>query len=121
VASLTDNAAEHESELLRRTCVATKMLSIYAKWKGIGYLKDTLQNVVDRLMMTSKDLSLELDPTRVSSPEELQTNANNLQIVARVFIDNICASSSSIPASFRKICSIVCFLELGVSVGIRSC
>ncbi|KAK4248657.1 hypothetical protein C7999DRAFT_30893 [Corynascus novoguineensis] len=98
---------ENESELLRRTCVATKMLTIYAKWKGIGYLKDTLQNVVERLMMTAEDLSLELDPARVSSPEELQTNAKNLQIVARVFIENICASSSSIPASFRKICNII--------------
>ncbi|KAH6847998.1 hypothetical protein B0I37DRAFT_155670 [Chaetomium sp. MPI-CAGE-AT-0009] len=98
---------DNESELLRRTCVATKMLTIYAKWKGVGYLKDTLQNVVERLMMTSKDLSLELDPARVSSPEELQTNANNLQIVARVFIDNICSSSPNIPTSFRQICSII--------------
>lgn len=102
--------AENESELLRRTCVATKMLSIYAKWKGAGYLKATLQNVVERLMLTSKDLSLELDPARVSSPEELQTNAEHLQIVARVFIENIVGSSSSIPTSFRKICSVVgCF------------
>ncbi|EAQ83903.1 hypothetical protein CHGG_10307 [Chaetomium globosum CBS 148.51] len=98
---------DNESELLRRTCVATKMLTIYAKWKGVDYLKDTLQNVVERLMMTSKDLSLELDPARVSSPEELQTNANNLQIVARVFIDNICGSTSSMPASFRQICNII--------------
>ncbi|KAK4190313.1 neurofibromin [Podospora australis] len=98
---------ENESELLRRTCVATKMLSIYAKWKGAGYLKATLQNVVERLMLTSNDLNLELDPTRVSSPEELQTNAEHLQIVAKVFIDNICASSASIPPAFRKICSII--------------
>ncbi|GAB1313117.1 Ras GTPase activating protein ira2 [Madurella fahalii] len=98
---------DNESELLRKTCVPTKMLSIYAKWKGTGYLKATLQNVVERLMLTSKDLSLELDPARVSSPEELQTNAEHLQIVARVFIENICSSSSSIPSSFRKICSII--------------
>ncbi|KAK4119986.1 hypothetical protein N657DRAFT_683989 [Parathielavia appendiculata] len=98
---------ENESELLRRTCVATKMLSIYAKWKGVGYLKDTLQNVVDRLMMTSKELSLELDPTRVSSAEELETNMEHLQIVAKVFIENICGSVSKIPASFRQICSII--------------
>lgn len=58
-------------------------------------------------MLTSQDLDLELDPTRVSSPEELQKNAMQLQIVAKVFIDDICTSAPSIPASFRKICSIV--------------
>ncbi|KAK7731831.1 Ras GTPase activating protein ira2, partial [Cytospora paraplurivora] len=98
---------ENESELLRRTCVATKMLSIYAKWKGQAYLKATLQKVLERLMLTSKDLDLELDPARVTSPEELQKNALQLRIVAKVFIDDICASSVSIPSSFRKICSII--------------
>ena len=83
------------------------MLSVYAKWKGAGYLKLTLQKVVERLMMTSKDLDLELDPARVSSTEELQKNALQLRIVAKVFIDDICASSASIPAPFRRICNIV--------------
>ncbi|KAK6954912.1 hypothetical protein Daesc_002541 [Daldinia eschscholtzii] len=98
---------ENESEILRRNCVATKMLSIYARWKGANYLKATLQKVVERLMLTSKDLDLELDPTRISSQEELQKNALQLRIVAKVFIDDICASSASIPPSFRKICSII--------------
>ncbi|KAI1644280.1 uncharacterized protein F4817DRAFT_225030 [Daldinia loculata] len=98
---------ENESEILRRNCVATKMLSIYARWKGANYLKATLQKVVERLMLTSKDLDLELDPTRISSQEELQKNALQLRIVAKVFIDDICASSTSIPTSFRKICSII--------------
>lgn len=98
---------ENESEILRRNCVATKMLSIYAKWKGANYLKATLQKVVERLMLTSKDLDLELDPTRISSQEELQKNATQLRIVAKVFIDDICASSTNIPRSFRKICSII--------------
>lgn len=98
---------ENESELLRRTCVATKMLSIYAKWKGQAYLKATLQKVLERLMLTSKDLDLELDPARVTSQDELQKNALQLRIVAKVFIDDICASSVSIPSSFRKICSII--------------
>lgn len=98
---------ENESELLRRTCVATKMLSVYAKWKGTAYLKSTLQKVVERLMLTSKDLDLELDPTRVTSTEELEKNALQLRIVAKVFIDDICTSSAEIPTSFRKICSII--------------
>lgn len=84
------------------------MLSVYSKWKGSTYLRATLQKVLERLMLTSKDLDLELDPARVNTTEELQKNALQLRIVAKVFIDDICASSSNIPASFRKICNIVC-------------
>jgi neurofibromin 1 len=84
------------------------MLSIYAKWKGSGYLKATLQKPVERLMMTAaKDAHLELDPTRVNTPDELANNAENLQIVTQFFVDDICASATNIPVSFRKICSIV--------------
>ncbi|KAL5596495.1 uncharacterized protein BROUX77_007179 [Berkeleyomyces rouxiae] len=98
---------DSEAEILRRNCVATKMLSIYAKWQGSAYIKGTLQQVVERLMITSKELNLELDPSRVSSPEELQNNAIQLRIVAKVFVDDICASSAKIPPCFRKICSII--------------
>ncbi|KAH8677702.1 GTPase-activator protein for ras-like GTPase [Xylariales sp. PMI_506] len=99
---------ENESEILRRNCVATKMLSIYAKWKGAQYLRDTLQKVIERLMHTSKDLDLELDPARgVQSQEVIQKNALQLKVVTKVFIDDIIASAESIPAPFRKICSII--------------
>ena len=83
------------------------MLSVYAKWKGHSYLKETLQKVIERLMITSKDLDLEMDPDRVGSKEELQKNTLQLCIVAKVFIDDICASSAHIPSAFRKICSII--------------
>ncbi|KAG9237075.1 hypothetical protein BJ875DRAFT_533185 [Amylocarpus encephaloides] len=98
---------ESEAELLRRNCVATKMLSLYAKWKGALYMKATLQKVLERLVLTSKDLDLELDPARTSSAEELQKNALQLRVVTKVFIDDICNSAAHIPISFRKICSII--------------
>ncbi|KAJ3498532.1 hypothetical protein NLG97_g1046 [Lecanicillium saksenae] len=98
---------EHATEILRRSCVATKMLSLYAKWKGFNYLHGTLHKILDRLMMTSQELDLELDPARVSSAEELKKNATQLQIVAKVFMDDICDSAPNIPPSFRKICSII--------------
>jgi neurofibromin 1 len=87
--------------------VATKLLSVYAKWKGSTYLKATLQKVLERLVLTSKDLDLELDPARTTSAEELQKNALQLRVVTKVFIDDICNSAGNIPVSFRKICSIV--------------
>lgn len=83
------------------------MLSVYARWKGAAYLKATLQKVLERLVVTSKDLDLELDPTRTASAEEQQKNALQLRIVTKVFIDDICNSATHIPISFRKICSIV--------------
>ncbi|UNI16248.1 Ras GTPase activating protein ira2 [Purpureocillium takamizusanense] len=98
---------ENETELLRRTSVATKLLSLYAKWKGVAYLRATLHNVLERLMITSQDLDLELDPARVGSEEELQKNAIQLQIVAKVFMDDICASELLVPSSFRRICCII--------------
>ena len=63
-------------------------------------------------MLTAKDLNLELDPTRISSPDEIQKNARQLQIVAQKFIDDICISSANIPPSFKKICSIVSSITL---------
>ncbi|KAK6598855.1 GTPase-activator protein for Ras-like GTPase [Botrytis cinerea] len=101
------DSRENEAELLRRNCVATKLLSVYAKWKGAAYLKATLQKVLERLVLTSKDLDLELDPARTTSPEELQKNALQLRVVTKVFIDDICNSASRIPVSFRKICNII--------------
>ena len=66
-----------------------------------------LEKVLERLVLTSKDLDLELEPTRISSAEELQKNALQLRVVTKVFIDDICNSAGQTPVSFRKICSIV--------------
>lgn len=98
---------ENEAELLRRNCVTTKMLSVYARWKGGAYLKSTLQKVINRLILTSHDLDLELDPARTTSTDELQRNALQLRIVTKVFIEDICNSAQDVPISFRKICSII--------------
>lgn len=106
---LANRLLESEAELLRRNCVATKMLSVYAKWKGAAYLKSTLQKVLERLVHTSKDLDLELDPARTASVEELQKNALQLRVVTKVFIDDICNSAVHIPVSFRRIGSIVSY------------
>ncbi|KAK6355415.1 Ras GTPase activating protein ira2 [Orbilia brochopaga] len=98
---------ESESELLRRNCVATKMLSVFAKWKGAQYLRATLQKLLERLIRTSDELDLELDPARTSSPEELQRNALQLRFVTNMFIDEICKSFEQVPASFRYICHTI--------------
>ncbi|KAI9830851.1 MAG: hypothetical protein M1819_005376 [Sarea resinae] len=98
---------ENESELLRRNCVATKMLSVYAKWKGSSYLRSTLQQVLQRLMLAADNLNLELDPARATGGHELTNNALQLQEVTKVFIDDICDSTERIPKTLRRICHTI--------------
>lgn len=101
--------------------MTTKMLSVYARWKGSAYLKSTLQKVLERLIVTAQDLDLELDPSRTSSPEELQRNTLQLRVVAKVFIDDICSSAPDMPISFRNICSIVSISNLCVFSATNEC
>ncbi|KAI9815632.1 MAG: Ras GTPase activating protein ira2 [Thelocarpon impressellum] len=98
---------ENETQVLRRNSVATKMLSAYAKWKGSAYLKSTLQQVLRRLIQSSEQVNLELDPIRTSSPEDLQRNALQLKYITKVFIDDICKSTDKVPLIFRRICNVI--------------
>ncbi|RPA92835.1 hypothetical protein L873DRAFT_1708250 [Choiromyces venosus 120613-1] len=98
---------ESESELLRRNCVATKMLSVFAKWKGSEYLRNVLQKVLQRVIVSSDKLGLELDPARTPSTEELHRNELQLRYITKVFIDEICKSGNIVPNSFRWICHTI--------------
>lgn len=98
---------ENESELLRRHSVTTKILSAYARWKGTAYLRSTLQEIIERLIQSSAELNLELDPTRSSSAEELHRNALQLQHVTQIFINAICSSGDEVPATFQRICHAI--------------
>lgn len=101
------NNTESESELLRRNCVATKMLSVFAKWKGSDYLKRVLQETIKRLIISSSVLDLELDPARTSCPDELYANEEQLRVIAKIFIGEITKSSQFLPDSFRRICHTI--------------
>ncbi|KAI9792371.1 MAG: Ras GTPase activating protein ira2 [Piccolia ochrophora] len=96
-----------ETELLRRNCVATKLLSAFARWKGFDYLRSTLGQVLERLIQKSDELDLELDPTRTTSHEELQHHATELRSVTQILIDDICSSGDKVPPTFRRICHTI--------------
>ncbi|KAA8914567.1 hypothetical protein FN846DRAFT_896963 [Sphaerosporella brunnea] len=98
---------ESESELLRRNCVATKMLSVFAKWKGSDYLKKVLQQTIKRLILSSAVLDLELDPARTPCPKELYANEEQLRVIAKIFISEITKSGPFLPDSFRRICHTI--------------
>jgi len=103
---------ESETELLRRNCVATKMLSHFAKSKGSDYLRRTLQEKLARLVASADKLNLELDPTRLDQrlgdpQEQLEENTVQIQYLTKMFIDVITGSGSDVPDSFRQICHTI--------------
>lgn len=97
-----------EAELLRRNCVATKMLSVFAKWKGTEYLNKVLHDKLERLVASSSDLGLEMDPKRGGlTHEELESNCAALRTITKAFIDEITKSVPIVPEPFRRICHVI--------------
>ncbi|KAF9431608.1 Ras GTPase activating protein ira2 [Entomortierella beljakovae] len=93
-----------ESELFRRNCMATRLLTVFAKINGAEYLKSTLQPLLNALMILPAHGSYELDPSRISPDEDHTVNCENLKHMAQVFLDTITESASQVPSSFREVC-----------------
>ncbi|KAF9579343.1 Ras GTPase activating protein ira2, partial [Lunasporangiospora selenospora] len=100
-----------ESELFRRNCMATRLLTVFAKINGADYLKGTLQPLLQKLMTLPAQGSFELDPTRLGPDEDAAINAENLKHMAQVFLDTITESVAHVPNSFREVC---CYLSQAV-------
>ncbi|KAF9922254.1 Ras GTPase activating protein ira2 [Linnemannia zychae] len=93
-----------ESELFRRNCMATRLLTVFAKLNGAEYLKSTLQPLLNALMTLPAQGSYELDPARLGPEEDENINFKNLQNMAQLFLDSITDSASKVPNSFKEVC-----------------
>ncbi|KAF8943228.1 Ras GTPase activating protein ira2 [Haplosporangium gracile] len=93
-----------ESELFRRNCMATRLLTVFAKLNGAEYLKSTLQPLLNALMTLPAQGSYELDPARLGPEEDDNVNSENLKHMAQVFLDTITDSASKVPNSFKEVC-----------------
>ncbi|KAG0375555.1 MAG: hypothetical protein J3R72DRAFT_528012 [Linnemannia gamsii] len=93
-----------ESELFRRNCMATRLLTVFAKLNGAEYLKSTLQPLLNALMTLPAQGSYELDPARLGPEEDDNINFENLKHMAQVFLDTITDSANKVPNSFKEVC-----------------
>lgn len=92
------STTESPSTLFRRTSVASKVLTVYAKEVGSLYLTSTLRPVFDRLLKNeSYSESCEVDPTRMGANHDRALNILNLQMIAQDFIDAITSSIDIMP------------------------
>ncbi|CAI2172941.1 5991_t:CDS:10 [Funneliformis geosporum] len=99
-------STEHESDLFRRNCMATRMLAAFAKTHGTEYLRETLQPLLEDLLSKPSDFSCELKPDNLGVEDE-NKNFQNLISTAQAFLDGICASGPNIPSSFREVCHYI--------------
>ncbi|KAJ2617135.1 Ras GTPase activating protein ira2 [Coemansia sp. RSA 1365] len=100
----TDSAAE----LFRRNCLATRLLSNYAKLHGDGYLKSTLVPAIRKLLAQPPGtLTFELNPNKMAESVDRDHNLENVERLCGLVIDAIVGSVHSLPPPLRWICNLI--------------
>ncbi|KAI7862201.1 hypothetical protein BDF14DRAFT_1858538 [Spinellus fusiger] len=99
---------ESETELFRRTSIATRLLSVFAKIHGADYVQSVLQPVFHTLSeKTASERTFELDSTKVGPNEDASHNKQNVVSATELFLNAICASSGEAPICFREVCHYI--------------
>ncbi|KAK8844111.1 hypothetical protein IAR55_006905 [Kwoniella newhampshirensis] len=94
----------HESELFRANSITMRMMTIFAKTYGYNYVRATLQPMIHSLIEKPVDCSFELDPSKASSADDIDRNANHLRLMCQALLDMICSSAPRLPLMFRALC-----------------
>ncbi|KAJ2553920.1 Ras GTPase activating protein ira2, partial [Coemansia sp. RSA 1933] len=100
----TDSA----SELFRRNCLATRMLSYYAKLHGEAYLKSTLGPAIRKLQTQPPGtLTFELNPNKMAESADRDRNLTNVERLCSLVIESIVGSVHTMPSTLRWICNLI--------------
>lgn len=94
--------------MFRRTSIATRLLSVFAKDNGAEYVKAVLSPVFQKLSeLPRENRCFELDPSKLLPSEDGNRNRQNVIEVTELFLQAICNSVDLAPLSFREICSYI--------------
>jgi neurofibromin 1 len=89
---------DSETELFRRTSIATRLLSVFAKTNGAEYVQSVLQPVFHKLSEKPPDeRTYELDSTKVGPGEDVLKNKQNVVSSTEMLLNAICASADKAP------------------------
>ncbi|KAJ2518205.1 Ras GTPase activating protein ira2 [Coemansia sp. RSA 1939] len=100
----TDSA----SELFRRNCLATRLLSYHAKLHGEAYLKSTLGPAIRKLLAQPPGtLTFELNPNKMAESADRDRNLKNVERLCSLVIDAIVGSVHTLPSTLRWICNLI--------------
>ncbi|KAJ1987203.1 Ras GTPase activating protein ira2 [Dimargaris cristalligena] len=99
---------ESAPEMFRRNCIATRLLSLFAKVYGFEYLRETLQSLIHDVIKRAHDagpgFSYELDPTKLSATANTNQNLQHLIELCNRLLDAITSSICMVPDEFRDFC-----------------
>lgn len=88
---------------MRRTSIATRILSVFAKQNGADYVKSVLQPVFIKLAEKSpEERTFELDQSKVGSGEDVARNKQNVVSATEMFLNAICDSANEAPRYIKK-------------------
>lgn len=89
---------EQEATLFRGTTMATRILSIYAKFTCVDYIRITLLPVMEFINNLPEDqLTWELDPQKLNPHENATKNKQNVLRVTENLLEAICSSVNNAP------------------------
>lgn len=99
--------ADTPIESLRRNCVATKILSIYAHQEGFKYLQATLGSFLKLLVTEPEKYAFETNPDKLPSGDNLESNYPKFDRSVKFLVDALYNSVNEIPPVIKEICHTI--------------
>lgn len=99
--------ADTPMEILRRNCVATKILSIYAHTKGLPYLHAALGSFINDIIDNPETYVFETNPDKIPEGQTVEENISRFKLTLRKLLKALEESLNHIPFVFREICHTI--------------
>lgn len=90
--------------LFRGNSVATKLLSIFVRSRGIQYLQSTLGPFLNNLVTNTEACVFEIEMDRLKDHEEISENTLKCKKCVEELIESLDRTEKLFPTSFREIC-----------------
>lgn len=94
-------------EILRRNCVATKVLSLYAHIKGGSYLRATLGPFMRDLVSDPEPYVFESNPDKIPEGESIDGNFKRFERTLHKLIGAFQSTVDEVPRELREICNTI--------------
>lgn len=107
VATREVERADSPVEILRRNCVATKIVSIYIHRKGLNYLQTVLGPFIQEICAHPEKYVFETNPEKIPEGETIEENIKKFDITLKKLLYTLESSIDQIPYVFRQVCHTI--------------